>query len=155
MSVVDRPAGPARTEASAAARRGGYVVAALVNGVLLWLLAVEPGWRAVPFLTQEAAAVVPLVGASLAVGIVANAVYALVDSPVVRAVGEIVVTAVGLAALVAVWRVFPFVFTDPAVDWAYVTRVVLVLATVGSVAGIAVAFVRLVLALAHPRRSAP
>ncbi|AEE47664.1 hypothetical protein [Cellulomonas fimi] len=155
MSVVDRPAGPTRRQTSAAAQRGGYVVAAIVNGVLLWLLAVEPGWRAVPFLTEDAAAVVPLVGASLAAGIVANGVYVLVDSPVVRAVGEMVVTGIGLVALVATWRVFPFAFTDPAVDWEYVTRVVLVFAMVGSVVGIVVALVRLVLALARPASAAP
>ena len=42
------------------ARRAGYLIGALLNGALLWLVNVSPGWQAVPFLTQEFDGVLPL-----------------------------------------------------------------------------------------------
>jgi len=64
-----------RERPAVGARRLGYTIAVVVNAVLLYAVNVWPGWQAVPFLTAETAAVVPLVNASVLVSLVANAVY--------------------------------------------------------------------------------
>lgn len=136
---------------SVAARRAGYVVSVLVNAALLWLLNVRPGWQALPFLTDETAEVVPLVNASLVAAVVANALFVVTDPPWFKALGDLVVAAVGLVAVVALWRTYPFAFGDGGVDWDAVVRVLLVLSVAGSVIGIAVDVVRLVQALGSAR----
>ena len=60
---------------STASRRAGYVVAAVINAVLLWLIHVWPGWDAVPFLTSDFATVLWLIDLSLVVTIALNLLY--------------------------------------------------------------------------------
>ncbi|MEG3616755.1 hypothetical protein [Isoptericola haloaureus] len=134
---------------SAASRRVGYAVAVLVNGLLLVLIHGWPGWEAVPFLTPRTTEVLTAVDASIVVGIVANLVYLLADPPRLRALGDVVTTAVGLVAVVVVWRVFPFDFAG-TFDWALVVRILLVVAMVGSAIGIVVGLVRLATGRGRP-----
>lgn len=129
---------------SVGARRAGYAVSVLVNAALLWLVNAWPGWQALPFLTDEMAAVIPLVNASLTAAVVADTVFLVHDPPWLKALGDLLVTAVGLVAVVAMWRTFPFDFDDGGLDWDVVVRVLLVLAIAGSVIGIGVDVVRLV-----------
>ena len=124
---------------TAGARRAGYVVAALVNALLLALTNTWPGWDAVPVLTGDTPRVLGLVNASLVASVVANLVYLLRDPPWLRAVGDLVTTSIGLAALVRIWQVFPFEVED---GWRLVIRLLLALGAVGSVIGIASALVR-------------
>lgn len=145
MGVVDAARPVVRRRPPRSARRAGYAVAGLVNGLLLWLANVEPGWRAVPFLSAGFDDVLPLVNASLVAGLLADVVYLAADPPRLRAAGDVVVTAVGLAALIALWRTFPFAFFTSSFDWAVLVRLVLALGVVGSVIGIGVAAVTLVL----------
>lgn len=140
-----------RARPSLPARRADYAISVLVNAALLWLVNAWPGWRALPFLTDEMTAVVPLVNASLAAAVIANAVYLVQDPPWLKALGDIVVTAVGLVAVLALWRTFPFAFDAGAVDWGAVTRVLLGLGISGSAISIVVSVVRLVQALGPAR----
>ncbi|GAA4735023.1 hypothetical protein GCM10023216_29750 [Isoptericola chiayiensis] len=133
-----RPAG----RASPASRRAGYAVAVAVNGLLLVLIHGWPGWETLPVLTEQTVEVLPAVDASVVVSIVANLVYLVVDPPRLRALGDVVTTAVGLVAVVTIWVVFPFAFTG-SFDWAPVVRVLLVIAVVGSTIAIVVGLVRL------------
>ncbi|MEZ0448055.1 hypothetical protein [Cellulomonas sp. ICMP 17802] len=139
MSTVGTARTPARARRSRSVRRTGYLVGALVNGVLLWLVNVSPGWHVVPFLTPEFARVVPLVNAAIVVGLVADLVYVVSDPPWLRAAGDALVAAVGLVPLVALWRTFPFAFEGQSFDWELVVRIVLALGIVGSLIGIVVA----------------
>ena len=123
------------------ARRFGYVVAASLNAVVLYLVNGRPGWDAVPFLTHDTTLVLDAVNASIVVGIVANLVYVVADPRRLRAVGDAVTTAVGLYAMVRIWQVFPF---DTGDGWTTVLRVLLAVGLVGSVIGIVSALVRLV-----------
>jgi len=120
---------------SAASRRAGYVVAAVINAVLLWLIHVWPGWDAVPFLTADFATVLWLVNLSLVVTIALNLLYVVRDPRWLTAAGAVVTTAIGLAAIVAMMQVFPFDFGDSGF-WPVVFRVLLWVALVGSVIGI-------------------
>jgi hypothetical protein len=120
---------------SATTRRAGYLVAAAVNVAMLYLVNVQPGWEAVPFLTDAVPRVLPLVNASIVAGLVVNLVYLAYDAASVRSLGDLTTGVVGLAALVSVWRTFPFAFSDSSFDWALLVRLVLALAIGGTVLG--------------------
>jgi hypothetical protein len=137
-----------RRRPSAAVRRAGYLIAILINAALLYLINVWPSWHVVPFLTPATTAVLPWINGSIIVGMVANAVYLFVDARWVRAFGDVATTAVGLAALVQVWIVFPFEF-NPATPWTLLARLVIALTVAGSAIAIVVQFVTFVRELAR------
>ncbi|GAB2728826.1 hypothetical protein [Nocardioides pakistanensis] len=128
---------------SVAARRTGYVIAALVNAVLLYLVNVWPGWEELPFLTSETTEVLGWVNASMIAGIITNLVYVGRDTNRVRAAGDLVTTGIGLVAMVRMWQVFPFDFDLSGLDWAIVARVFLVIGIVGSAIAMVVRLVSL------------
>jgi hypothetical protein len=130
-------------EPSSASRRFGYVVAIILNSVLLYLINTSPGWEAAPFLTEDTSHVLGLVNASLVAALVANAVYLLWDPPWLRALGDIVTTSLGLAALVRLWNVFPFDFGSAAAPWELVARWAIGVGIAGSIIGVIVALSRL------------
>lgn len=127
-----------------ATRRVGYVAAVVVNAFLLYAVNVWPGWDELPFLTEDTPDVLGLVNASMLVSVAANAVYLVHDPPWLRALGDVVTTSVGLAALVRIWQVFPLDFGDSTFDWALVVHILLGVAVVGSVIGIVAALASLV-----------
>jgi hypothetical protein len=137
-----------RPESGPLARRVGHAVAIAVDVVLLLLVNRSPGWQAVPFLTPDTEQVLGLVNASLAAGVVVNLVLLVADPAWLRALGEVVTTAVGLAALVAVWQVWPL---DLTVAWDLVARLAVGVGIMGSVIGIVAAVVRFVRELSAPR----
>ena len=131
-------------------RRVGYVVAVLVNAAVLYAVNVWPGWQALPFLTEDMRLVLGLVNASVLVSIVANMVYFVADPRWLKALGDIVTTAVGIAALVRMWQVFPFDFSGSSFDWALVVRVAMGVAIGGSAIALVVAFVSFVKSVGRP-----
>jgi hypothetical protein len=137
-----------RRRPSAAVRRAGYVIAILVNAVLLYIINVQPSWHAVPFLTSATVEVLPWINGSIIVGMVANVVYLFADERWMRAIGDVATTSVGLAAMVQLWTVFPFEF-DPAEPWTILARIVIGLAIAGSVIAIIVQFITFVRELAR------
>jgi hypothetical protein len=145
--AMARTASPRRP--SPGTRRAGYVVAAVVNAAMLYVINVWPGWQAVPFLTGETRQVLGLVNLSVVVGLVANLVYLANDAPWLKSLGDLVTTAVGLVVIVQVWLVFPFSFDDWSADWSWLVRLMLVVAGVGASIGIVVQFVSLIGRIAH------
>ncbi|MGE5828818.1 MAG: hypothetical protein ACM30G_10730 [Micromonosporaceae bacterium] len=127
---------------STVARRVGYIIAALVNVALLFAANAWPGWRVVPFLTEETTAVLGLFNLSLLIGAFVNILYALVDARWLRAFGEMVTTVIGLAVLSRIWSVFPFDFGTSS-SWTFLTRLVLLVAMVGAGIGLVVNIVAL------------
>ena len=140
----------ARTVVGPVSRRVGYTIAVVLNVALLVILNETPGWEALPFLTEDFTLVLGVVNASIIAGVVANAVYVVLDPAWLRAAGDIVTTGIGLAALVRLWQVFPVDFSATVVDLDLVARWVLVVGIVGSVIGIVAAAARLVRALTPP-----
>ena len=134
------------------ARRVGYVVGAAVDGVLLYLTNVAPGWRAVPFLTDDFTRVLGLVNLSLLAGLVANLLYVMYDRRWFRDLGGVLTTGIGTAATVQLLRVFPFAFTDTSLDWERVARMLLVVGVVASAIGLAVQVALLVAHLVAPEK---
>lgn len=133
-----------RRRPSVAARRSGYVVAILINGAMLIGANWWPGWEVIPFLSDETPQVLGLVNASIIAGLVANAVYVAWDPPRLKALGDLVTTAFGVAAMVQIWRVFPFDFGDAEFNWALLVRWLLGVGIFGGAIGIVVALVALV-----------
>ena len=81
---------------------------------------------------------------SIVVTVVANAVYLVYDPRWLRALGGMATTGVGLAAMVRIWRVFPFDFDDSALDWALIFRIMLAVGIFGSLIGLVAQFASLV-----------
>lgn len=142
----------ARSGRSARARKGGYVIAILINAALLYAINAWPGWGAVPFLSSDTPGVLGLVNASLVVGTVVNVVYLVADPGAVRAVGELLVLSVGLAATLRIWAVFPFNFDSSSIDWPLILRVLLALGIGGSIIGLIAQLVALVRTLTGRER---
>lgn len=128
-------------------RRAGYVVAILLNALMLYAVNRWPGWESLGFLTDRTPEVLGLVNASMLVSLVANVAYLWRDGPRVRALGDLVGTLVGAAAMVRIWQVFPFDFDTTAVPWDLVARWVIGVGIFGCIVAIIVALVRFVRAL--------
>jgi hypothetical protein len=144
----------ARKRPTVAARRSGYLVAGLVNAAVLYATNAWPGWEEVPFLTDDTRSVLPLVNASIIVGLVANLLYLISDPRWLKALGDILTTAVGVVAMVRIWQIFPFDFGDSSFDWTLLVHTALAVGIVGSAIGVIVGFVSLAKA-ARPAGSRP
>jgi len=115
-----------RSSQSAGARRAGYLVGIAVGAALLLAVNVWPGWQALPVLTGATTRVLWLVNLSLAAGMAANVVCLAHDPPWLRSLGDLVTAAIGLAAAIRIWRVFPFDFQGYWAGWPSVVRAALV-----------------------------
>lgn len=131
MSQTQRPQRSRSTPATS-----GYLGSVLVNAIIFYVINVNPGWEAAPFLTPDTAQVIGLVNASIIATAVAHLVYVVVHSRPIRALGGIVTSGSALAAAVQIWRVFPFDFTASSSDSTILTRAVLVAVIVGTIIGI-------------------
>lgn len=155
--VPGPPAKPARPpkprskpRPSPASRRAGYVIGALVNVAFWVVIHVWPGWQEAPFLTPATEDVLPWVDAQIGATIVVNAIWLLVDPRWLRALGEALTAAVGIAAVARILTVFPFSFDDDGVTWEQWVRFALVVALVGTVIGVLANLVAFVRALRDP-----
>ena len=137
------PASPPATNLGPAARRFGHGLAIVLNAAALWLVHQLVGWGWPGFLTDAFAEVLPVLSASLVAQIVANVVFLARDRGRVRALGDLVTSAFGIAVSLQLLRVFPFTFAGYDHDWAWLVRVVLLVGVIGSAIGAVVAFVRL------------
>jgi len=137
--------------ARSGARRLGFAVAIVVNAAALYAINVWPGWQALPILTEDARQMLTVVNVSLIAGVLTNAINLVVDLPRVRAAGNIVSLAFGLAILVILSQSFPFVFPI-GWDWSLVVRILIVLAMVGSITGLVVQLAALATGRFRPRR---
>lgn len=125
-------------------RRFGYLIAAVINGAMLYAVNVWPGWQVVPFLTEETPLVLDLVTLSLIAGVIVNLVNLVFDLGAVKVLGDLLLLGIGLAVLVRVWQVFPFDFAQSGFDWALLVRAILAVAFVGSIIGVIAQLVMLV-----------
>jgi len=129
--------------ASTVARKIGYLVAVLVNGIMLVMVNAYPGWRVLPFLSEDFVSILWLVNLSLVASVMLNLGYLAYDPAWFRSVGQIGVSAIGLVAAVRMWQVFPFDFSTYPFTWTAVIQLLLALAIFGSAVAIVVELVRL------------
>jgi hypothetical protein len=125
------------------ARRVGYAVSVIVN-VIMWVLVNDrPGWRDLPFLTEDFRDILWIVNLSIITGAMVNIAFLFYDPAWFKSLGQVGVMSVGLAASIQMWQVFPFDFSSYAFPWEGITKVLLVLGILGSVVAIIVELVKL------------
>jgi hypothetical protein len=147
VSTTSPPATPPRRVRARPPRRVrwfGYLLAAAINAALLWLVHVEPGWRALPILTEDFAEVLGVLTASLAVGVALDLLYVLHDPLWVKRLGEAVGAALATAVLWRLWAVFPVELGQRWEGWHTPLRVAIALACVGTAIAVVVNLVELV-----------
>ena len=101
-------------ELKQSAKRFGYVVAIVINLVMLFVVQNILEWGWLPFLTEEFAEVVPWISFSLIVSIAANLVYQMDDSPTVKSLGQIVVNLISIQVTFVMLTVFPSTSPPPS-----------------------------------------
>ena len=134
---------PPRSRISRQARQFGYLVAVAINAVMLYVANRLLEWEWPAFLTQDFDQVLPIVQASLIAGVVINLAYVWFDAPWFKSVGQIVISAIGLAVAVRMFTVFPFDFSRYDFAWDTVARAVIVVAMIGSALAIVVETLKL------------
>jgi hypothetical protein len=129
-------------------RRVGHAVALAVDAALLVAVNAWPGWRVVPFLTEDVVQVLDVVNLALVAGVAAHAVHLLAARPVARAVADLVTITIGLVAAVRVLQVLPFAFPATGFDWSSLVWTLLVLGVVGTAIAVLGSFGSLIRLLA-------
>lgn len=127
-----------------AARRFGYLLAAAINGFLLWCAHRLLDWEWPNFLTPEFDDLLPIVTVAFVVSIAVNLVLAWNDAGPRKSVANLVTSAFGFLAAVRTLRVFPFDFSAYATDWSWLARMVVILAIIGTAIAFVVELVKLV-----------
>jgi hypothetical protein len=138
---------------SPAARRVGYLIGAAINGLLIWLVNVAPGWWWVPFLTEDFGQVVWLITLSLLVGLAIDLGQVAYDPPWVRRLGDTVTAAFAVVILYRLWSIFPFDLGERWSGWTTPLRVVLLLATIGTAIGLVASFAQFLRIVVHEEPS--
>lgn len=127
-----------RTQPPTAVRRVGYVVAIVVNAVLLWMVWQVLAWGWPSFLTEDFTQLRGVLTASFVAGIVVNVAFLFRDRGRFRGVADLVTNVLGLVVCLRTWSVFPFDFSGWATDWTWLARTILVIGIVGTSIGILV-----------------
>jgi hypothetical protein len=112
-------------------RRVGYLFGAAINLLLLWFVTVQPGWRWVPFLTEDFVEVVGLVIVSLLVGVAVNLLYLAADPRWFKYLGDAVTAAIACVILARMWAIFPIDLGDWG-GWETTARVLIALGCIGT-----------------------
>jgi hypothetical protein len=142
-------------EPSRGARIFGYVVAVAVNAAMLVIAyrILDRGW--LPFLTEEWRDVLPILTVSLVATIVVNLGYIAYDARWLRSLVGVALLTISLFVTVRMLQVYPFDFSRWDGPWDTLTRLLLILAIVGTAIGIVAEVVKLVrLASQAPEPSA-
>jgi hypothetical protein len=126
-----------------ALRRTGFLLAAAANLAGMWIVnhLLDWGWPA--FVTAELEDVLPYINASFGASAVVNVLWGWQDPEWFRHLGQAGLNAVTLVAAARTWQVFPFDFSGYAAAWELLTRMLLVVAVVGSALSIVVELVNL------------
>ena len=134
---------PTKPGSSPATRRFGYVVAILVNVALLIAANNLLAWDIFPFLTDDFDRVLPIITVSLAAGIAVNLIYLAYDAGWFKALTQIGLLVISLAATIRLYQVFPFDFSAYEFGWETLAKWVLILAMVGVGIGMITELVKL------------
>ena len=129
---------PQRQQAKPPSRRArvfGYLVAVTINVALIWLLNVAPGWRWLPFLSDDFTRVLGVVTLSLVVSVAVNLLYIGFDPPWMKRLGDTLTLAVWLVVTLQVLLVFPFDFGQWA-GWETPFRALVVVGCLGAAIGV-------------------
>jgi hypothetical protein len=133
-----------RPRPSPASRRFGYVIAIVINIVLIVIANNLLDWGWFTFLTNDFSDVLWLLNVSLAVGIAANLWYVVNDSRRPKAFGQTVTNVMSMLVSIRMLQVFPFDFSGWDTNWSWLIRTLIILAIAGSAIGAIVELVKLI-----------
>lgn len=125
-------------------RKVGYLVAVIVNAVMLVIVNNILAWGWFSWLTEDFELLLPIVNLSIIASIFANLIYLTYDAQWFKTLADTGLLVISLSVAIRTWQVFPFDFTGWEFDWTPVIRVVLALAIVGMTIGLIVNVVRLI-----------
>jgi hypothetical protein len=133
-------------------RRAGYVVAAAINLVFLWVVNQLLGWGWPSFLTPSFQDLLPYIEVSLIATAAINLIWVVHDPDWFKHLTQAGLDLIALVSAVATWRIFPF---DLSSGWETVFRVVLVVSIVGVSIATIVELVKVGTSGHHPVRPRP
>ena len=123
------------------AKRFGYLLAAAINAVMLWVSHQLLEWEWPGFLTPEFDDLLPIVTLAFVASIVANLVYVWSDGWPVKSIGDAATSVIGFVVTLRTWQIFPFEFSGD--DWSWLIRVILVIGMFGTAIGAVAGFATL------------
>jgi len=123
--------------------RAGYIVAAAVDLVVLWIMNQLLGWGWPPFLTSSFQDLLPFIDVSLVASAVVNLSWAWRDPEWFHHLAQIGLNLIGLVVAVKTWQIFPFDFSGSG--WETVTRMLIALAVGVIVVATVVEVVKLII----------
>lgn len=126
-------------------------VAIALNVVLLFVVNVWPTWRALPFVTDDALQAVVILNVAAIVAILLNVLCLTVEAGWLKPLTEFINAALALIFAMEVWRAFPFDFPPGSFDWELFARIVIVCVIVGSVIGMIVQFILVIVRAVEDR----
>ena len=146
-SALQRSAAPTeqpRRRVPTPAKRVGYLIAAALNGGMLWVTHQLLDWGWPGFLTDGFELMLGIVTASFIASIVVNLGLAVHHRGRARPLADLVTAVFALAVGLRMWAVFPFDFAGYATDWSGFVRIALIIGVVATGIAIIVNLVRLV-----------
>lgn len=143
MTTTTKPPPAPLQELARIGRATGFLIAAGINVVLIFVVTNLLGWGFPSFLTEDFAQLEPLIVFSLGLTAAANVIYALADSQLVKRSGDIVTSLVSMLVTVRILQVFPFDYSAYEFNWAALTRVVLIFVIVATGVTVLVAVAKL------------
>jgi len=129
-----------------ASRRVGYVVAVIVNAILVWLVSGWHVWWDMPWLTDAFVLVRPAIILVLAISIAEAVLLFVIDPRWLQALLDAVGAAAGLVAAVLLATVFPFDFGEGS-PWTLVVRLAVWAVVIGTALAIVAHLVTFVVRL--------
>jgi hypothetical protein len=139
-------------EWSRTGRRVGYVIAAVVNIVLIFVVVNLLGWGWLPFLTAAFDDLLPVLVVSLVVSAVVNLAWVAYDRPWFKALGQIIDNVTSLLVVVVTLKIFPFDFSPYRINWETITKVGLWLVAFAIAAATIAEFIKLVREVARSQQ---
>lgn len=118
---------------SAREGRLAFLVAAVLCGILLYLVNRDPGWRQFGLVTSAAEPVVPLVNASLVVALVVCLLSVFADLPRLRALAGVVLAGLGVWIAFRLLVIFPFAVGDGVSFGSLLIRILLAFGMIGGI----------------------
>jgi hypothetical protein len=134
MTTIASPPEPRQKQPRAprGARMVGYLLAIAINAAFIWFVNVAPGWRWLPFLSEDFSRVAGLVTLSFVISVLVNLVYLGLDPPWLKRLGDALTAAVAVVVMYQLFRIFPFDFGQQWAGWETPVRVLLGLGSAGA-----------------------
>jgi len=130
LEVVHKPVGDGTT-----GRRVGYLVAAVLDGVLLYVVNNVLDWGWTSFLTDDFTKVLTIINVLLIASLVVNLAWIVADPVLFKSSSQIGLNAISFVVTIRLWQVFPFDLSSSDFPWEMLLRTVLMVGLFGLVLG--------------------